>query len=1416
MTSDDNRYPDFIFEISWEVCNKIGGIYTVLATKAARIQEKFGDNYILIGPDVWKETRENPDFLEDKTLFPAWRERADAEGIKCRIGRWNIPTQPIAILVDFTPLFSLKDSVFAEFWETYELDSITGHWDYIEPALFGYAAGKLIESFAHNHLNAHDQAVAHFHEWMTGMGVLYLRKYAPYLGTVFTTHATVLGRSIAGHGMPLYQDMGGFKPDAMASSLGVRSKYSLELLSARHADSFTTVSDLTAKECGYFLGKMPDLITPNGFDESYMPDPGEAGRKRTIARESLLKVARAATGQVLPEDAMLVLTSGRYEFRNKGLDVLLDAMAIMQARSHQDRPLVIFFMVPANQTGPNPVLAARLNSQTVEDEYLPEILTHHLHDASHDPIYSRLVQMGLSETGRNGLYALFTPAYLNGADGIYGLDYYELLAGFDLSVFPSYYEPWGYTPMESLAYGVPAITTSMTGFGRWMENLHPGLGNALHVVLREEGKDAEVALRLADIIYQHLQMEDAVRASASLQAFELSHSARWSKLVVHYHEAYDIALKDVGSRRPDYTGLPRPLVRERSFDFAHERPMWKKILVNLKVPKSVQGLERLSTNLWWTWNSSARALFERIDPDKWAETEGNPVALLESLSVQDYQRLSEDEDFKRQMNQVLADFDAYMGAKPAAIKPRVAYFSMEFGLHDSIKIYSGGLGVLAGDYLKEASDNNLDMIGVGLLYRYGYFKQAISLTGDQVAESRAQKFSHLPVVPVRNKDGHWVMVRLALPGRTMHAKVWRCDVGRIPLYLMDTDIEENEEQDKVVTHHLYGGDWDNRFKQELLLGVGGIRLLESIGIKPDIYHCNEGHAAFTGVERLRRCVQDRGMSFPQAMEIVRATTLFTTHTPVPAGHDYFSEDVIRTYIPHYADRLNLSWNEFLDLGRFYPGNSSEKFSMSVLAARLSQSMNGVSAIHGRVSREMFRTLYPGYFTEEIHIGHVTNGVHYPTWTGRKWRQLHEDRLASNFTYRQDDTSLWSRIHDVPDKEIWDLRCYYRSRLLKYLRNRVGQDMTRRQESPGLILKTMETMNEQTLTLGFARRFATYKRAHLLFTNLNRLAEILNKPGQDVQIFFAGKAHPSDKAGQDLIKRIIEISRLPQFAGKIVFIENYDLELGRRMVQGVDVWLNTPTRPLEASGTSGEKAVMNGVLNFSVLDGWWAEGYQEGAGWAIKEERTYQNQEFQDQLDAETIYNTLEETIIPMFYQRNQEGLPEEWIQNIKNTIAFVAPRFTMKRMLDDYVHQYYQPMYRRAARLRADGYALVKEIAEWKQEMRRQWNSLEVLSVGIPDATVRPLELGEGFEAEVIIRPNGFNEDDLGVEVLFGNKDTSGEVDEIILTKELKGFREKDGNLHYTCSFPIGKAGVYDFAFRLFPKHPELPHRQDFPLVRWI
>ncbi|MCB0531005.1 MAG: alpha-glucan family phosphorylase [Saprospiraceae bacterium] len=843
----------------------------------------------------------------------------------------------------------------------------------------------------------------------------------------------------------------------------------------------------------------------------------------------------------------------------------------------------------------------------------------------------------------------------------------------------------------------------------------------------------------------------------------------------------------------------------------------KRIFIEPKLPAGLSPLHELATNLWWSWNHEAIELFHSIDPELFVDVNYNPLALLDELSMEKAQALLDDGTFTRKLKSVHSAFKKYIDEPKDDSQGQIAYFCMEYGLHQSLRLYSGGLGVLAGDYLKEISDRNVNVVAVGLLYRYGYFQQSISLHGEQIHQLEAAKFTQLPILPVRDAQGTWIKVYVNLSGRTVWAKVWELRVGRMSLYLLDTDIDDNNWEDRSLTHQLYGGDNEHRLRQEVLLGIGGVRALKAMKMEPDLYHLNEGHAAFLGLERLANYLRDKHMPFDQALEIVRATQLFTTHTPVPAGHDSFPESLLRDYLFEFTNTLGISWEQLVALGRVHPGDSNELFSMSHLAIRTSLEVNGVSRLHGEVSQKMFNDLYPEYNYAELYVGYVTNGVHFPTWVASEWLELYQETFGKGFLNDQTNRKFWSKIQDVPAQRIMDLRQRLKKRLLDWVRQQLQIDLTRRGENPRTIFEIIKAIREDALVIGFARRFATYKRATLLFSNEKRLADILNNTDRPVIFLFAGKAHPADKGGQEYIQFIYNTTTNPDFKGKVIFLENYGMEMAKLLTQGVDIWLNNPTRPKEASGTSGMKAVMNGVMNFSVLDGWWCEGYKPGAGWALPEEETYPDPALQNELDAETIYNILESDIIPSFYERDAEGVSERWVSHIKNTIADIAPDFVMSRMLNDYQERFYSKLWTRSRQLKKNNFKALQDLVAWKSKVRAAWDHIEVTALQAPDTFNHALPLGEQFEATVSLNLHALKAADIGVEVVFFRRISETQM-EFISRHELEALPQNGGSTTatYHCAITLQTAGVFEFGFRMFPKHPMLAHRQDFNLVKWL
>ena len=844
-------------------------------------------------------------------------------------------------------------------------------------------------------------------------------------------------------------------------------------------------------------------------------------------------------------------------------------------------------------------------------------------------------------------------------------------------------------------------------------------------------------------------------------------------------------------------------------------PVWRDINVHAVLPTELQPLEEISHNLWWVWNEEVKAILEKLDPEEWEQGEKNPVMMLQNLKSDVREKVIKNPELMTRIQKVYEKFNDYMSEPYDKERPSIAYFSMEYGLSHVLKIYSGGLGVLAGDYLKEASDSRVDMTAVGFLYRYGYFTQSLSVDGQQIASYEAQNFGNLPITQVKNDDGSPMILEVPFHDRSVYSNIWKVAVGRINLYLMDTDIEQNSEYDRYITHQLYGGDWENRMKQEYMLGIGGMLLLKKLGIKKDVYHMNEGHAAFINVQRLLDYVIEELLPFNVALELVRASSLYTVHTPVPAGHDYFDESIMAKYLTPIVEKTGMPWQQFMDMGRANPG-TNEKFSMSVFALNTAQEVNGVSKLHGTVSQKMFQPVWKGYFPEELHVSYVTNGIHLPTWATSSVKALYEKHFGENFFNDQSNSELWNNIYNVSDDELWALRTHLKQKLVDYIQTEFKEGWLKNQAEPSRIMNMLEEVNPNALLIGFSRRFATYKRAHLLFTDLDRLARIVNNPKHPVQFIFAGKAHPADGGGQGLIKQIVEISRRPEFLGKIIFLENYDMRLAKRLISGVDIWLNTPTRAQEASGTSGEKAEMNGVLNFSVLDGWWYEGYKEGAGWALTDKRTYDNQEYQDELDATTIYSMLENEIVPLYYARNSNGYSHEWVQYIKKSMAVIAPWCTTKRMMDDYFDRFYNKLAQRSELLHANDYAKAKEIVAWKEATAANWNSFEVVKLDFnSNHDININNSNNKVYATVVIDRKDLN-CNLAVECVVVDHDNMNTTPQFVESYEFDLVKTEGSLQYFETSKLLNDPGTHQYGLRIYPKNSDLPHRMDFAYMRWI
>jgi starch phosphorylase len=857
------------------------------------------------------------------------------------------------------------------------------------------------------------------------------------------------------------------------------------------------------------------------------------------------------------------------------------------------------------------------------------------------------------------------------------------------------------------------------------------------------------------------------------------------------------------------------------------------------LPNRLQALQKLAYNMWWCWNHDAIALFRRIDPDLFQAVEHSPVKLLGALEQGRTEQLQHDDGFLAHMDRVEEALDTYLSGSTWYHETyggdtgcRIAYFSAEFGLHESVPIYSGGLGVLAGDHLKSASDLGIPLCGVGLMYREGYFRQYLNVDGWQQERYPENDFFTLPLIPEvvsggvvsgeSHRDDHSpltshhspLLVSVPFPGREVWVRVWCIQVGRVPLYLLDANIPQNNPEDRTITARLYGGDHEMRVRQEMILGIGGLRALIALGKAPTVCHMNEGHSAFCGLERIRLLMEETRVDFATAREAVAAGTVFTTHTPVPAGNDVFGPQLIEHYFGEMIGRLRIDKQEFLGLGRQNPRDHNEPFCMTVLAIRLANVTNAVSKLHGIVSRKMWKTLWPELPDPEIPITSITNGVHTPSWVSADILQLYERYLGVSWMERPADHAIWRRADSIPDAELWRTHERRRERLVAFARRRLKGQLKHRGAPPAEVARADEVLDPDALTIGFARRFATYKRGTLIFRNIERLTAILNHKDRPVQIIFAGKAHPRDHGGKELIAEILHTARRPELRRRIVFLEDYDIDTARMLVQGVDVWLNNPRRPLEASGTSGMKVACNGGLNLSILDGWWVEGYAQDNGWAIGAGEEYTDLTYQDDVESRAIYDLLEQEIVPLFYTRTSDGLPRGWLKMMKRSISSICPFFNTNRMVQEYVEKCYWPSAQRFAMLTADGLKKAAQLAQWRRRLAQAWSSVRVEAVEGRGAD--PMSVGGQLEVTARVQLGGLSPDDVEVQLFHGRMDSFGDIPNPRTAPMSHNGRPEGGSAWaFHGIIPCRSSGQHGYAVRVLPKHADLGNPFEAGMLTW-
>ena len=1409
---------NYLFEVSWEVCHFVGGIHTVISSKAARAVEYRGDEYFMLGPML----EENPGFQE--TDEPEWetiRAALDARGLSCRLGRWQIPGRPKVMLVDFRQAVDIEKILY-EYWQHFGVDSMSGDWDYMEPVLFSTVCGMAIEAAFKNLARKGDQAQAHFHEWMCGGGLLYLRKNTPEIGTVFTTHATVLGRSLAGAGVDVYGDRHA-EPNLEAKSQGVLAKHSLETACAREADVFSTVSRVTADEAGAVLRERPDTVVFNGIDLTNMPRGAVIREMAKTSRQKLLQKFGAFLGRDLPPDTRLWLTSGRYEFHNKGYDIILESLARLNEQLAGDLslpPVVCCFAITADNQG-------LIRREGTNGNAASPVMTHSLEDTGHpDPITSSCRHLNLRNSPEQKISVVFAPACLDGNDGFFDMTYDEVLRGFDLGVFPSWYEPWGYTPLEALASGVPTVTSNLAGFGRWVQEFSRDHQREVAILARAGRSTEEVVSELTGMLRDFARMDPREMSGLRQRARALAGQADWKTFFRGYEQAYEQAA-EMTARRLDT--LDSSAYSGHLFSRTESRdsrvPRYRTFTVAPVLPEDLVDLRNLARNLWWSWHPGAVRMFRMLDEDRWRRSGHNPVRLLSSLTINQLEEKSRDAGFMQCYRRVLAEFHTYMEGAGSGrnLTPHldrrhpVVYFSMEYGLHESLPIYSGGLGILSGDHLKAASDLDIPLVSVGLFYRQGYFRQSIDRSGHQVEDYPQMDPSRSPVRVLREAESRReVRLRVHLDGRDVNLRVWYVDVGRVTLYLLDTDLEENSAMDRRISARLYGGDKKYRMEQEIILGVGGVKLVEDVLLlKPRLYHLNEGHCSFMLFERIARFM-DRGLDFLEAREAVRATTVFTTHTPVPAGNETFDRGLIRDHFHSYMETFSIDFNRFMEMGLSHPGESGENFSMTVLALKLSSRANGVSRLHARVCKEMWQDVWKGLAEEEVPISAITNGVHMASWTGEAFRDLYDETLGLDWDTHGRDPDIWKGISAIPDERLWQAHGQQKQILLDAIRELVRESYSRRGESSKVIQDVLARINPEALTVGFARRFATYKRATLLFRNQKHLKRLLTDENRPVLFLFAGKAHPADQSGKELIAQIIALSRQKEFRGHIIYLEDYDIRLGRLLVQGVDLWLNTPVQPHEASGTSGMKAVPNGVLNFSILDGWWSEAFDPACGFAIDSGVRGYDREHQDEVDNAAMISRFQEKIVPLYFNRDDQGVPVGWVTMMKNSISRYTPEFSTMRMVRQYVDEMYEPTAARGQELLNEDHQGIRDLTEWKRKIGARFSTAHIEDVVVRGIEGDFLHPRASLEVEMVVHAGQMNAYELQAELVLGEiHDEPGAVSPQVVPFGKGEPLHQSNRIRFRLSHKVTESGLYRYAMRLVPVHPLLLGTDETGLVCW-
>ncbi|CAM2065952.1 Alpha-glucan family phosphorylase [Sulfidibacter corallicola] len=1434
----------YVFEVCWELGEKSGSTRQVLLGKALKMSRIYGDHYYLIAP--------HPDQAEDAHIWFApepfeakWLGGLAERGLRVLTGRWKVPGNPRCLLVDFSGAYRSKGEILEWLWHNYRVDSVNADWDYLEPVLFGYRAGQIIANFAEERARGRD-VLAQWHNWHVGAGLLYLKQTRPEVAQVFTAHHTVLGRGIAGTGENLINSMEKIHTQERAAALGVMAKVSLEAACMTEADCLTAISAITATEIQVFHDLQPGLILPNALPDPFPNKDYLQPERRLAIRDELFRLTEAMTNQKLDRaKTSLVLTSGRYEYVNKGLNLILDSLPLMEESLEQsDRHMVLFLLMPCGAKAPKTELLNALNG--VSPVSKPQLITHELSLPEDDPLLAHLERLDIRNEAADHIKVIFIPTQLDGSDAILPRHFLELIPAFDLSVYPSHYQSWGFSAMESLACGVPTITSDLSGFGNWIAESvqHP---EACYVMPRAQADYEQATRDLAEHMLRGIGPAEPTQVEKRRsQAKEIADAIHWTVYIRYYLEAYheavltrDRRFHGQGNTHPETIWEDRPTGHPlESQD--HLRPIMKPFTVLNILPTSLTRLRELAYNLWWSWHPDAETLFRDLSPDVWFEASHNPVELLDSVPQETLDKAAQDPIFLDRLDRVLASFDAYQTQRRERMaKPEIAYFSYQFGIHECLPLYQNSSGITAGDYLKSASDLSAPVIAVGLAFHRGHYVQKFDLQGHPLHEPLESDFTSLPLRPLKREDGSLFLTTLVFPGRKVTVQIWLVQVGAVSLYLLDTDHPDNHERDRHITRDCNPSDNELRLQQYMILGIGGCNLIRELGFAPQVWHLNDCSGALAALSRAAYLIHHTNLDFEAAWEFVRQSTLVTLHQAgkhPDLDSGAFDEDTMRPYFSIYRHALDTSWSQIMALGAWPESSRPEPlgqvsappdgarskaqrsepghhhFSMTLLAIRASGTVVAKSQTHRESLRHRLQTIAPGFHYSELPITCVTEGIHAASWLADPIQKLLSRNIGEHWRSETDTTPDWNSLREIPDKDLRRIRQELKSKLVHDVRRHLEHTWHKRRDSPSLLTKIIGNMREDALIIGFSHDFTPHSRANLLFRDPATLARIVNLEDRPVMVFFTDKIQPGDTFGEKLLENAYRLCREEEFLGKLIFLEDYGIAMAKRLVQGCDLWLNAPVVPASATGLSGIKAALNGALNLSIPAGWWVEGDNGENGWTIGKNLQNESQDYQDEFDSQHLYLLLEQTVIPAYFKDCLVGPSASWLTKSKESMIAAISHFTSSRVGHEYRQRYYLPIQERFRQLSELEYAATRSLAAEKARIDKAWPHTRIVEARVEVLREESVCHGQKVPILVEVHHPDLPPEALRVEFVSARRDHDGQFHELVVMP-LALTERTECSSRWKGTYVPTRNGLKAYGIRVVPSSEgiDLSH----PLVKW-